>query len=108
MVKSIFRQFSTGFPLARVDDRQPNPPLPEHLDEVAAEYGLNRADLVREDFVTDPRADTNVIFPPVLPDTRSEGRKIIDRIRTEQADPNVELASLAEIRAALGALIAGE
>lgn len=106
MPSVIFRQFSTGFPLARIDNRSPNPPLFAHLDEVAAEYGVDRADLVREAFVTDPRTDPNVLFPPALPDLRSDGRKIIDRIRDEQADPNVELASLAEIRAALGALIA--
>lgn len=108
MVKVIFRQPSTGFPFARIDNRQPNPPLFAHLDEVAAEYGVDRADLVRENFITDPRLDPNVIFPPVQPDTRSDGRKIIDRIRNEQADPDTELASIAEIRAALGALIAGE
>ena len=104
----IFRQFSTGFPLARIDNRSPNPPLFAHLDEVAAEYGVDRADLVREAFSVDPRLDPNVIFPPVPPDTRSAGQKRIDRLREPGADEDVELAGLPEIREALAALIRGE
>ena len=100
-----FIQLSTGYPLARMDNLQPQPSLEDHLEHVSAEYGIPARDLARVNDDADPREDENCIWPPPKEDTRSPGRKRIDRIVREGKNPKTEMKTLDHIRSVVEELI---